>query len=368
VTTERTKASKECTLAAGGFLHGLFASCKLQKAISLFFDRLATRVNLSRKKLGFSDKLHLAIALTLLTGANAIADGISPIPEPSWADVNATEVILGRRLFNSPLLSGDNKVSCASCHNLEKGGDDGRQVAVGVDGRQGSLNTPTVLNSSLNRFLFWDGRAESLEEQIAGPLHGYLEMDSSWDKVVAKLSADEVFALLFDRVYEDGITADNVTRAIAAFEATLLTPNSPFDRYVEGDSYALSVEAARGQNHFMELGCVACHQGTNLGGNLFQYFGVVTNYIEERGNIQTSDYGRYNVTGDERDRYKFRVPGLRNVARTAPYFHDGSIATLKEAVEIEAYYQLGRSLSEAQINELEAFLISLNGELPEGDR
>jgi len=128
------------------------------------------------------------------------------------------------------------------------------------------------------------------------------------------------------------------------------------------------VEAARGQNHFMELGCVSCHQGTNLGGNLFQYFGVVTNYIEERGNIQTSDYGRYNVTGDERDRYKFRVPGLRNVARTAPYFHDGSIATLKEAVEIEAYYQLGRPLSEAQINELEAFLISLNGELPEGDR
>jgi cytochrome c peroxidase len=307
---------------------------------------------------------QLTLACSVAFAHNSPAQNIAPIPMIEPAAAISNEAALGEKLFHSPKLSKGNQISCASCHNLAEGGDDGLPTSVGVDGRVGTINAPTVLNSSLNPYQFWDGRVDTLEDQVSEPIHNPLEMDSNWDDVIAKLAADQEFAALFNNTYQDGITSKNIITAIAAFERTLLTLDSPFDQYLKGDLTAIDASAQRGYNTFKAMGCASCHQGTNMGGNLFQYFGVVADYFEDRGNIQTSDYGRYNVTGNEDDRFKFKVPSLRNVARTAPYFHDGSATTLKQAITIMARYQLGRPLSVTQVSDIEAFLTSLNGDLP----
>jgi cytochrome c peroxidase len=292
-------------------------------------------------------------------------DALVPLPPPPALPTD--KVRLGRALFLDVRLSRDDTLSCAGCHDLSGAGNDGRPVSIGVGGAAGGVNAPTVFNASLNFVQFWDGRAASLEEQAAGPVHNPVEMASTWAEVIAKLEADDVFRREFRRVYPDGITAKNLVDAIAAFERTLLTGNAPFDRYLRGDTRAIDERARAGYRNFRELGCASCHQGVNIGGNMFQRFGIMADYFADRAQnrpVGTADLGRYNVTGREEDRHVFKVPGLRNVAQTAPYFHDGSVATLEEAVAIMGRYQLGRELSRAEVASLVVFLQTLTGDRP----
>ena len=274
------------------------------------------------------------------------------------------KVELGALLFHDVRLSKDNTISCASCHDLNRGGADGRQFAIGVNGASGDVNSPTVFNSSLNFRQFWDGRANSLNDQIEGPVHNPIEMASDWPQIIEKLKADQNIVARFDKIYGNGLKEQNLKNAIIEFERSLVTLNSPFDRYLQGDSWALSGDQVRGFEKFKSYGCVSCHQGQNLGGNMFQNLGVSGDYFKDRGGYFKSDLGRFNVTGIETDKHMFRVPSLRNVALTSPYFHDGTVKTLKEAVQKMGKYQLGRELSDADTNDLVAFLKSLTGERP----
>lgn len=284
-------------------------------------------------------------------------------PIPGAPPVDLRRVDLGRSLFFDNRLSSNDEVSCATCHDLEAGGDDGRQHSIGVDGHVASVNAPTVFNAGLNFVQFWDGRAETLEAQIDGPVT-HREMNTTWPVVVSKLGRDPKYASSFTTSFEDGLTAANVRTAIAEFERTLLTPGSPFDRWLGGDLEALSATQKAGYELFKSVGCVACHQGRNVGGNMFQRFGVLGDYFGDRGNVTRADWGRFNVTGNELDRFVFRVPSLRNVELTAPYFHDGSTETLPRAVEVMAKYQLGRKLTSEQVGSIVAFLGSLTGSRP----
>lgn len=291
--------------------------------------------------------------------------GQSVTPLPATLPLDARKVELGRRLFHDTRLSRNASVACASCHDLSKAGADGRPLAVGIDGRVGGRNSPTVFNTVFNFRQFWDGRAATLEEQAAGPVHNPVEMDSNWAQVLGRLGRDARYRRDFREIWRDGITAENIQRALAEFQRSLITPDASFDRFLRGDEAALSPLARRGWQRFRELGCIACHQGVNLGGNMYAHLGVMGDFFADRGRaVVDSDLGRYNVSRREQDRHVFKVPGLRNVALTAPYFHDGSIATLDEAVDVMARYQLGVRLSAEDKAALIAFLKSLTGTLP----
>jgi cytochrome c peroxidase len=273
-------------------------------------------------------------------------------------------VALGRKLFFDRRLSADDTVACSSCHDLARGGADGRVAAVGIHGQVGGVNAPTVINSGLNFLQFWDGRAASVEEQVDGPLTNPIEMGSSWPQALAKLEADAEDRAQFSALFHDGVTAENVRRAIGAFERTLVAVDSPFDRWLHGDAHALTEPEQVGYTLFKEVGCIACHQGRNVGGNMLQRFGVFGDYFADRGHVSKADYGRFNVTGNEADRFVFRVPSLRYVSLTPPYFHDGSASTLTQAVQVMAKYQLGRTLTDEQVASIVAFLASLAGPIP----
>lgn len=285
---------------------------------------------------------------------------IRPIPQSVALD--ARKVALGKKLFHEPLLSRDNTLSCASCHDLKKGGADHRARSLGVKSVEGVINAPTVFNSATHIKQFWDGRAENLEQQMDGPVQGEQEMATSWDDILKKLRRAPDYAQTFQAIYSDGLQQANVKNAIAEFERSLITPNSRFDRYLRGDSAAISESAKEGYRKFKSYGCVTCHQGVNVGGNLFQPLGVMGDYFADRGNITKADLGRFNVTGNDEDKFVFKVPGLRNVALTAPYFHDGSAKTLEAAVNTMAKYQLGRELPTNDVAEIVLFLQSLTGE------
>lgn len=291
------------------------------------------------------------------------AVSIAPIPAPSFDDPE--KIALGRDLFNDPRLSRDATLTCASCHHLADGGDDGRPLSIGIDGQPGRVNTPTVLNAALSAAQFWDGRARTLEEQIVDTITSPTEMDGDLEQIVARLREDDTVVDAFRAVYGKPVTAETVVDALAAYLAVLVTPNAPFDRFLNGDFAAVEPAALHGFEAFMRLGCVSCHQGRAVGGNLFQYFGVMGNYFEDRGHVTEADYGRFNVTGRETDRFRFKVPSLRNVALTAPYFHDGSAETLEDAVRTMVKYQLGRPATDEEVSHIVAFLESLTGELPE---
>jgi cytochrome c peroxidase len=283
-------------------------------------------------------------------------------PIPLTVKVDARKVALGDKLFHDPRLSKDNTVSCASCHDLGKGGTDQLVRPVGIKGAEGFINTPTVFNSALNFKQFWDGRAETLEEQVDGPVLAPVELGATWEEVIAKLRLLPEYATVFKAVYPDGLQRKNVRNAIAEFERSLLTPNSRFDQYLRGDETAITEDEKEGYRKFKSYGCISCHQGVNVGGNMFQPFGVMGDYFGDRGNITKADLGRFNVTGEEDDRHRFKVPGLRNIALTAPYFHDGSANTLEEAVRVMAKYQLGRELPPKDLEQVVQFLKSLTGE------
>jgi len=287
------------------------------------------------------------------------------LPLPAPPAIAPAIAALGERLYHDPRLSADGSVACASCHVIENGGDDGRATSIGIGQQQGDVNAPTVLNSALNFVQFWNGRAASLEEQAGGPIENPKEMGNSWPKLLTTLRADASYVKQFERAFPGaGISEANVRRAIADFERTLATPGARFDRWLEGDKSALSREELAGYEAFKSVGCIACHQGRNVGGNMFQRFGVFGSYLTERGKLTEADMGRFAVTGKEADRFVFRVPSLRNVELTAPYFHDGSAQSLEDAVRVMARVQLGRPLADDEVGRIVAFLKTLTGKLP----
>lgn len=289
----------------------------------------------------------------------ATSGPIAPLVAPR---LDRARVALGARLFRDPQLSRDATVSCLSCHDLQRSGADSRPVSTGVAGARGRLNAPTVYNSGLNVKQFWDGRADTLEAQIDGPLTG-AEMASAWPDVTAKLRLDPEYAQAFGAIYPDGVQPANVRDALATFERSLVTVDSRFDRFLRDQPDALTADELRGYELFRSYGCASCHQGANVGGNMFETLGVMGDYFGDRGHVTEADYGRYNVTKREEDWFKFRVPSLRLAVLTAPYFHDGSVATLDEAIDIMARYQLGRTIPPQDRRLIIAFLSTLPGEL-----
>lgn len=282
---------------------------------------------------------------------------------PDLPELNPKKVALGLKLFSDPILSHDNSIACSTCHDLHKGGVDHLSVAVGMNKKQGRRNTPTVFNSGFNFRQFWDGRAFTLEEQIDFPLQNPVEMASSWAEVLKKLNAS-TYANEFNKIYgSKKITADKVREVLATFERALVTKDSPFDKWLAGEQNALNASQKEGYRLFQFYGCISCHQGVNIGGNMFEKLGVFREFYDTKQNTP-QDFGRFEISSEEEDRYEFKVPSLRNVALTAPYLHDGSIETLREVIELMAYHQIGVKLTEQELNALEDFLNTLTGKLP----
>ena len=296
-----------------------------------------------------------------LTGARA-NEPVRPIDQA--LEYDEAKAALGFALFHDPRLSVDNTVSCASCHALETAGVDNHQYSHGVNEQLGGVNAPTVFNAVYNFVQFWDGRAQTLAAQAAGPPLNPVEMASeSFDQIIAKLKADKKFAKAFTAVYPDGITEANLTDAIEQFERTLVTPNSAFDKWLLGDDSALTADQLEGYELFKKYDCATCHVGPNLGGLSYELMGLRRHYFAERGlELTHEDNGRYKETQQERDRHRFKVPGLRNVEHTWPYYHDGTRHTLEEAVRDMGLYQSGVELSDAEVGKIVDFLESLTGE------
>jgi cytochrome c peroxidase len=287
------------------------------------------------------------------------AEPIAPIPRSLPLD--AAKIALGKRLFNDKRLSRDDSVACASCHDLANGGADRRQQSIGIGGQIGKLNAPPVFNSGFNFRQFWDGRAETLEDQVDGPIHSPVEMGSSWPQIVGKLKLDAQYVSQFGAAFSDGIEAANIKGAIAEFERSLTTPDSRFDQYLRGDEEALSRQEKDGYQLFKRRGCIACHQGVNVGGNLYQRLGVIKPFFMDPSSMGAEHLGRMAVTGNPEDRNVFKVPSLRNVALTAPYFHDGSVGSLERAVYIMSEYQLGVPIAPKDVALIVMFLHTLTG-------
>lgn len=285
------------------------------------------------------------------------ASEISAIPEtPIYDDEKAA---LGKKLFFDPILSKDGTVACVTCHLLPGSGAEPFSVSTGIDGQKGSLNSPTVLNSVFNFVQFWDGRAKDLKEQAKGPIVNPIEMGNSEKNLLLTLNRNEAYKEAFNSIYKSTLTFDQVAEVIAEFEKALTTPHSRFDKYLKGDAKALSLAEKKGYSLFKERGCVSCHNGTNIGGTLYQKIGVFKPYIDENDHK-----GRYAITKNEKDKFYFKVPSLRNIELTAPYIHDGDIKTLEEMVEIMYVYQLGIEPNTHEVHSIVAFLKTLTGEMP----
>ncbi|MBO9541619.1 cytochrome-c peroxidase [bacterium] len=293
-------------------------------------------------------------------------------PVPKANPMTPAKVELGRQLYFDPRLSSTGKVSCNSCHDVMAGGEDNRATSLGVFGKTGGRSAPTVWNSAFLSVQFWDGRAASLEEQAKGPMVNPVEMGNpNHDVVVKRLAGIPGYVKQFDAVYgKNSLNIDNVAKAIAAYERTLVTPNSAFDRYVKGDEKALTPAAKRGMDLVQQLGCISCHSGQNFSGppmpegtGFYQRFPRIPSAYDAKYQLK-KDLGRYEATRTESDRHMWRVPTWRNVAKTAPYFHNGSVKTLDEAVRVMAKSQLNTTLTDGQTKDIVAFLSSLTGEFP----
>lgn len=302
--------------------------------------------------------LAAAAAAVALAAAAHAAELIQPIVPPQ--QVNLGMVELGKKLFFDPRLSKSGFISCNSCHNLSMGGTDNIKTSIGDRWQQGPINAPTVLNSSLNFVQFWDGRAADLKEQAGGPIANPGEMAFSHTLAIDMLESIPAYAREFKQIFgKDRIDIDMVTSAIAEFEKTLVTPNSRFDQWLLGKQDALTAYELAGYTLFKESGCVACHNGPAVGGNSFQKMGVVQPY-----KASSPAEGRSAVTGKEIDRFNFKVPTLRNVELTYPYFHDGAVDTLGEAVDVMGRLQLGRHFTKEENAKIVAFLKTLTGDQP----
>jgi cytochrome c peroxidase len=286
-----------------------------------------------------------------------INEPIQPIP--LHLNLDAKKVGLGEKLFSDIRLSANRTVACITCHEFDTGGVDQKVRSPNYNGQLLAVNTPTVFNSAFNLKLTWSGRDDNLLVNVDASIR---TMGGKWEEIVPMLQNSPDYALAFAKAYRDGVTEDNIMDAIATFEESLYTPNSRFDQFLRGNSDALTLQEKEGYNLFKDYGCISCHQGINVGGNMFQKFGVIGNYFTDRGNVTKADWGRFNVTGQEKDRYIFRVPSLRNVELTPPYFHDGTAKTLKQAIAVMAEYQLGRPLTSEQTDLIIQFLRTLTGE------
>lgn len=291
---------------------------------------------------------------------------IRPLPDSIPTDPRKVE--LGRMLYMDTRLSGDGTISCASCHGLETGGVDNQPHSKGIRGQLGGVNAPTVYNACFNFVQFWDGRAKTLADQAGGPPLNPVEMGSaSFDEIIGRLKKDAAFTQKFMAVYPQGYSQATITNAIQEFEKTLVTPNSAFDRYLKGDKKAMTAAEIKGFELFKKYSCATCHAGVNMGGQSYELMGERANYFNDRKALRNDgltdgDNGRFAQTKIERDRYRFKVPTLRNVALTAPYYHDGSVKTLDEAVRMMAKYQVGVELNKDEINSITTFLHALTGQ------
>ena len=291
---------------------------------------------------------------------------IRPIPDS--VAVDSRKVALGEMLYHDTRLSGDGTVSCATCHGIATAGVDNKQYSEGIKGQKGGVNAPTSFNACFNFVQFWDGRAATLAAQAGGPPLNPVEMGSaSFDEIAARLAQDAAFVAHFKAVYPEGLNEQTICDAIAEYEKTLITPNSPFDRYLKGDKKALTDEQIEGYALFKDYNCATCHAGVNMGGLSYELMGQRANYFKDRevnvkSGLTDADNGRFAQTQNERDRYRFKTPTLRNVALTWPYYHDGSVKTLPEAVHMMSKYQVGRDMSDADAAKVVSFLQALTGQ------
>jgi len=306
-------------------------------------------------------KIRILAASLMVLGVSAIAasdEPIQPITPPKQINIGMVE--LGKKLYFDPRLSKSGFISCNSCHNLSMGGTDNIPTSIGDKWQQGPINAPTVLNSSLNVAQFWDGRAADLKAQAGGPIANPGEMAFSHTLAIGVLESIPAYVREFKQVFgKDMITIDEVTSAIAEFEKTLVTPNSRFDHWLLGKKDALTADEMAGYKLFKENGCVACHNGPAVGGTSFQKMGIVEPY-----KATSPAEGRSAVTGKDADRFNFKVPTLRNVEMTYPYFHDGAANTLTEAVDVMGRLQLGKKFSKEENARIVAFLKTLTGDQP----
>lgn len=308
--------------------------------------------------------LCVALLTSLVVAAwPARAQDTEPIaPLPLTVDQDPLRVALGERLFADPRLSADAVTSCATCHPLERGGMNGEARTLSRDGKKRLRNVPTIFNVRFNLYLNWDGAHESLTTHTDAILQNPALMNNKWPGLIGRLQGIPEFAQGFKAAYPEGVTRANVIDALVNYERSLITPNARFDKYLRGDAAAINADELRGYQLFRSNGCVACHQGVNVGGNLVQKFGVFAPPDPLAAAGEKADPGRLNVTKDPRDQSVFRVPSLRNVGVTAPYFHDGRAKTLEEAVKLMGMAQLGRTLSADDIRRIAAFLRTLTGE------
>ncbi|QYK07545.1 cytochrome-c peroxidase [Shewanella mangrovisoli] len=303
----------------------------------------------------------IAISIMAMLGGH-YAVAAEPIEVITPAKITEPEKVeLGKMLFFEPRLSKSGFISCNSCHNLSTGGVDALPTSIGHHWQEGPINSPTVLNADFMLAQFWDGRASDLKEQAAGPIANPKEMGFTHELATETIASMPAYRARFTKVYGDEkVDIDRLTDAIAAFEKTLVTPNSPFDQYLLGKQDAISSEAKAGYQLFKDKGCVSCHNGPAVGGTMFMKMGLIKPF-----HTNNPAEGRKGVTGKEADKYVFKVPTLRNIELTYPYFHDGSVWTLEEAVNTMADIQLGQKLTDKETKEMVSFLNSLTGEQPQ---
>jgi cytochrome c peroxidase len=315
--------------------------------------------------------LTVATALPVNAAWEALPD-VAPAPEDN--PTTDAKVTLGKMLFMDPRFSSTGTISCNSCHNVMEGGDDSRTVSMGVHGKTGGRNAPTVWNSAFHSVQFWDGRAASLEDQAKGPVTNPVEMGmSEIEHAMDKVRAIPGYKPYFEKAFgKDSMTVDNAAKAVAAFERTLITPDSAYDRYVKGDKKAMTAEQVSGMQTFESTGCASCHSGAAFNGpkmpfgqGFYAKFPTFTdNDFDKKYNL-SADKGREVVTANAADAHMFRVQTLRNITDTAPYFHNGSVNDLSEAVRLMAKTQLNKDLSDKEVSDIVAFLGALTGTYPE---
>jgi len=296
-------------------------------------------------------KFFIFLYSTLLFSSN-----ITPIPLHVEYDENKAR--LGKKLFFDPILSKDKTVACASCHILPGNGADVVAYSFGVDATEGIINSPTVLNSYFNFVQFWNGRSKDLKSQALEPIINPIEMADTIPNVLKKLK-ESSYKKEFKKIYKDGVNKENLADVIAEFEKALFTPNSRFDKYLKGDEKAINEQEKRGYELFQDLGCISCHNGVNVGGNSYHKIGLFSPYKQDKNLL-----GRYEITKRERDKYMYKVPSLRNIELTPPYFHDGGAVTLREAIEYMQALQLGIKPNIKNTKDIEAFLKTLTGQSP----
>ncbi len=319
--------------------------------------------------------LLAGLALTVNASAQDVLEKrvrtlFQPIPDeaPALSNNPATpeKIELGKMLYFEPRLSASQLISCNTCHNVGLGGVDLQETSVGHGWQAGPRNAPTVFNSVFNIAQFWDGRAQDLAEQAKGPVQASVEMNNTPERVVETLKSLPAYVELFEKSFpgdKNPVSFDNMARAIEVFEATLITPNAPFDRYLKGDSDALNATQIEGLRLFVDKGCASCHHGVNMGGTSYFPFGVVEAPSPEVRPVE--DVGRFEVTNTAADKYVFKSPSLRNIAITPPYFHSGKVWSLNDAVKIMGSAQLGISLTDAEADKITTFMHTLTGDQPQ---